>query len=439
MIDAGTVAELPDAAALESAASSMTAFGAAAVSRVEAVVAEWQRLSATDVYEAPEQGLVLDAMHTPATIAAMVQQNADWAAKALQTYATTVSGLVGTRAALLSDIADANQAERDARDAAAAQPSGEPTPTPSPGADPSTSTTHVASRVHDFNARVEQADQDCADALGKLAKYSKSQVQAILDEVGGDGAVGLGVAGATSATQEALDRWRQIKLVPESSVDVQLTIPEPDEYIKGVPHWKRPGNGLMVPIPPEPPEFSLSGPTSNHNTWVVDPEASPGAVPHWARIGGKALGVFGAGITLYAAGSDQWTKDLRQHPEWDTSQRIESAAENAFFEGGTSILFGAVGGYLGAFAGATVGAAAGGTVGSVAPVVGTLSVGAVGGVVGGVLGGVVGGYFAGEIGGDLGSTIKEDWYDGSDVQKGVRSAWSDASDWVEDTWTKVFG
>lgn len=438
MIDAGTVLELPDAAALEGAADSMTAFGKSVSERVEAVSTAWQRLSAPEVYEAPEQQLVLDAMKSPVTIAAMVTQNADWAAKALQTYASTVSGLEAKRTALLSDIADANTAERTAKQAAESAPSGEPTPTPTPGSDPSTSTTHVRSLVDDFNALVEQADQDCADALGKLAKYSGSQVKAVLDAVSGDGAAGIGVGAGMSTTEEALARWRRLILVPESSVDVRLTIPEPDEFIGGVAHWERP-SGFMAPTPPPAPEFRMSGPTSSHNLLTSDPKASPGAIPEWAKAGGKALGIAGAGITLYAAGNEQWTKDQKAHPEWDTSQRIESAAENMVFEGGSSILFGTLGAYVGGTVGAALGTAGGAAVGSVVPVAGTVSVGAVGGVVGAIAGGAFMGYAMGDFGADFGSSIKEDYYDGSDAQKAVRGAWSDASDWVEGTWNKVFG
>ena len=427
MISSGEVHELPDPTALESAATALGTFGSHVVTRVDAVSTEWKGLGAADVYQTPERDIVLAAMNNPTLIAEMIKQNADFAATALRTYASTVSGLQTRRTALLSDIAAANEAERQA----AQQPSpdtGEPTPSPTPGPDPSMSTSHVRELITTFNANAQQADQDCADALGRLEKYSKTAVQAFVDVVGGSGVVGTGVGVGSSVAEGALERWRRIHIVPESSISVQLTIPMWDEMRNGVKYWKTP-SGILSPHPPTPPELQLTGPTSSHSTFVRDPEVSRGALPTWAKHLGKALGFAGAGLTLYSAGQDQWVEDEQEHPEWSTSQRIESSLENVVIVGGSSVILGTIGASVGASVGASAGAAVGAGGGTlVLPVIGTIGVGALGGAVGGIIGGAAGGWAGGEAGEAVGTWGKENFYDGSEAQR-----------WVRDTWKKVFG
>jgi hypothetical protein len=438
VISTSELKELPDAGALESAAGSFETFGANVVARIDAVSTEWQKLAAADVYQTPEREIVLGAMTNPATIAEMVKQNATFAAQALRTYATAVADLATKRAALITDIGASNDA---AAAEAAAGRHDEPnaTPTPTPGADPATSPTHVRDEIRAFNASAEQADQDCADALGRLTKYEQSEVQAFLDVVGGSGAVGTGVGVGSSLAEGALERWRRIDIVPESSVNVRLTIPEPDEIVNGVRYWKTPG-GILSPEPPMAPDLKVTGPTSGHSTFVTDPEASPGALPKWAKGLGKALGLAGTGLTLYSAGAEQWAEDAKAHPEWDTSQRVESTLENVVIVGGTTVLLGTIGAAVGTEVGAAAGAAVGAGGGTIVlPVIGTIGVGAVGGAVGAVAGGAAGGYYGGKYGEKLGTWIKDDLYDGSDAQRAVRDGWDSSVDWVEDKWNKVFG
>lgn len=427
MISTGDVQELPDPAALESAATALKTFGSHVVSRVESVANEWNGLAAADVYQTPERDIVLGAMNNPALIAEMIKQNAEFAATALETYASTVSGLQTQRTALIADIGTANEADRQATQ----QPDTDdpsPVPSPTPGPDPSTSSEHVRDLIATFNANATQADQDCADTLGKLEKYSKTAVQAFVDVVGGSGVVGTGVGLSSSAAEGALERWRRIHVVPASSINVELTIPMWDDVQNGVKYWKTPG-GLLSPHPPTPPELQVTGPTSSHSTFVRDPEVSPGALPTWAKHLGKALGIAGAALTLYSAGQDQWVEDEQEHPEWSTSQRIESTLENVVIVGGSSVVLGAIGASAGASLGAMAGAAIGAGGGTVVlPVIGTIGVGALGGAVGGVVGGAVVGWAGGVAGERAGTWAKDNLYDGSDAQR-----------WVRDTWQKVFG
>ncbi|MBT1679783.1 hypothetical protein [Curtobacterium aurantiacum] len=441
MISTSSLQELPDPALIESAASELKAFGTSVVDRMALVSTAWARLSTADVYETPEREVVLSAMQAPSTIAAMVQQNAHWAAKQLETYATAVSGLVARRASILTAIHASNEASRKAAAEPAPSSSGEPapTPSPSPGADPSTAPSLVRDEIDSFNQQAAQADQDCADALCKLEKYSENQVQVIANALGGGGAAGTAFGLGTAVSQEAMERWRRLIVVPASSVKVKLTIPEADHLVLGYPVWKG-ADGSVLADPPLPPELKLTGPTSSHGFFVPDKDASPGAVPGWAKAGGKALGWAGGIVTVYAAGNEQWTKDMKDHPEWDTSRRLESATENAVIVGGFSLVLGGFGAMVGSTVGATLGAAAGAAAGTVTlPIVGTIGLGAVGGVVGGVAGGAFVGYAMGDFGEDLGKNVKSDVYEGSAAQDTFHQAWTWSSDVVEGAWEKVFG
>ncbi|ROP65586.1 hypothetical protein [Curtobacterium sp. ZW137] len=441
MISASALASLPDPETLERAASELKTFGASVVDRMALVSTAWGRLSAADVYETPEREVVLAATQPPSAIAAMIKQNADWAAKQLETYATTVSGLITRRASIVTAVQASNEAELKAAVDPAPSSSGEPTatPSPSPGADPSTTPSLVLDQIATFNLQAAQADQDCADALSKLEKYSKKQVQVVADALGGSGAAGTAFGLGTGASQEAVDRWRRLIVVPASSIDAKLTIPEADHFVLGHPVWKD-ADGALLLDPPLPPELKVTGPTSSHGFFVPDKQATPGAVPGWAKAGGKALGYVGGLVTVYAAGNEQWTKDMKNHPNWDTSRRLESATENAVIVGGFSLVLGGAGAAVGSTVGTALGVAGGAAAGTVTlPVVGTIGLGAVGGVVGGIAGGAFVGYAMGDFGEDAGKQFRKDVYEGSAMQNDFHQAWTWSSDVIEGTWKKVFG
>jgi hypothetical protein len=396
--------ELPDAGTLDAAAGSMRTFGSSTTTAIDGVSTAWKGLAGADVYDTPERGTVLDAMHTPALIAAMIEQNAQSAASALATYASTLTALATRRTNLVADLAAFAAAPAPAPDPAS--PTGEPS-----AADTAAATAKqqdLSSRVDHFNADADQADQDCADALGKLHKYDADTVSQFLEYVGGDTRSGLVIGLGSGVVEGTLERWRRILTVPASAVPVQLTVPPAADWVNGRPAWNGP-NGLLLTEPPAPKPFELGPGVKGHSTFVGDPDVSLGALPKVAKVGGKVLGVAGVALTLGVAYDEQWTADAQSHPEWSTSRRVESATENTVIVGGTTALSGAAGAAVGAGVGAAIGTA-------IFPGVGT--------VIGGIIGGVGVGFAMSDFGQDLGNDIKG-WYDGSAAQKTVHHVWKD--------------
>ncbi|MCC3302026.1 hypothetical protein [Arthrobacter sp. zg-Y895] len=114
-------------------------------------------------------------------------------------------------------------------------------------------------------------------------------------------------------------------------------------------------------------------------------------MPPWAKRAGNALGALDIGLSIYDNVTEEWNQDLIDHPEYDTGERVASAAKNAAFETTGSVLGGA--------GGAWAGAAAGAAIGSVFPGPGTL--------IGGIVGGFVGGFFGGAAGEAAGSYAQD--------------------------------
>lgn len=108
--------------------------------------------------------------------------------------------------------------------------------------------------------------------------------------------------------------------------------------------------------------------------------------PAWAKGASKGLVAVGIALTVWDTGTAQWNEDQKEHPEWDTSQRIGSAAENVALEGGLGLGLGT----LGAVGGAALGQA-------LIPIPG----------VGAFIGGAVGGWLGTAVGTGLGAGIKD--------------------------------
>lgn len=395
--------ELPDPGTLQAAATSLTNFGSDVVSAVDAASRSWAGLGGGDVYETPERETVLQAMQEPATIAAMIEQNAGTAAAALDAYAGDLQRLATRRAALVEDVA-----------AHAATPAPVEDPDDPAGHDADVraaeaATDDLAERVRRFNVDADAADQDCADALNVLDKYSDTVVARFLELTAGNGPSGTAFGVATNLSEEALARWRRIYVVPAEAVPVQLTVPLPDGFENGRPFWRVPGSSLLSTVPPAPAPFEVGPGVRPHNLGVLDPSVSRGALPEVARIGGKALGALGIVLTLGSTWHEEWTADQRDHPEWTTSERVESAVTSTVIEGGTTVAASAGGAWAGAAVGATIGT-------FFFPGVGTL----IGGVAGGILGGIGGG-----LAGDSIGDVLSGWYEGSAAEEAVHGVWKD--------------
>lgn len=119
-------------------------------------------------------------------------------------------------------------------------------------------------------------------------------------------------------------------------------------------------------------------------------------MPTWADGASKALGVVGAGLSIYGAGQTQWDQDAREFPHMSTGEHIFRAAATGVVVGGSS----AAGGWAGAEVGAEIGATVCAETGP-----GALICGGAGALIGGF------------VGSKLGQAA------GSEIEKGAKDAW----------------
>jgi hypothetical protein len=169
------------------------------------------------------------------------------------------------------------------------------------------------------------------------------------------GAFVLGVSGALLA------RYRRWQLyVPRPGAPIppgSLMLGPPDDVVLGRPLVRR-ASGILVRrgSGADPYIGRLgSGPAwyqPDQRGLVTDP--SFGRPPTWARLGGRALGAAGAGLSAYDSFMSQWEQDAQYHPERSTGQRVASAGYNAATEGGGAIYGGLMGAKFGAAAGSFI-------------------------------------------------------------------------------------
>lgn len=206
-----------------------------------------------------------------------------------------------------------------------------------------------------------------------------------------------------------MERYRRFSLtVPRPGVPLpSLDLPAPDDVWRNTPYVKTP-SGLLVP------QVSSASPTVRNLAGAADDWYQPGRPtlvqdpglgrpPTWARVGGKALGVAGAGLTLYDSYMNQWEQDAKYHPEWSTGERVASATYNAATEGGGAVAAGIVGAQIGAWAGSFV----------PIPVVGTVG--------GAIIGGAIGAFVGSKAGKAVGTGLKEG---GEFVADKAKDAWN---------------
>ncbi len=364
---------LPDGAALEQSGNELVRVAdtlAAAMSRAEA---EWGGLAAA--YVAPESGVVLGAMATPRSLVDLLAQSTKLARTALDTYSAAISALQNRRSALLARISAFDKVD----------PLTEP--------DYWVLESALAADVARFNTDADAADEECAASLKALKQYQ-----------GLWGTTGLGVANSIpglvvqGTAAQILARYRSF-VVPTPGAPLPY-IPRidaivPDEIIKGVGYTRLP-SGFLVPTGSTlaPPPTTMAVPDGWKAKPFLTPTPNVVTPPSWVRTGGKALGVAGAGLTIWGEYGNQYNADLQAHPEWAQEQRVASATTNAVIVGGS----GAAGGAGGAAAGAWAGAA-----------IGTLIFPGPGTLIGGIVGGVVVGVGGGLVGIELGKGFKNIW------------------------------
>jgi hypothetical protein len=152
-----------------------------------------------------------------------------------------------------------------------------------------------------------------------------------------------------------------------------------------------PGVDPGIPLtPPMPPPGELETVRLGRGL-----SAQPVNPPAWARNTGRALGVAGAGLTIFGAGYSQWQADEKYHPGMSAGDHVQRAVTTAAVEGVPS----AAGGWAGAVYGGELGA----TLGTmICPGVGTL--------IGGVAGGVVGSFVGSKAGAAIGKGARKAWH-----------------------------
>lgn len=122
----------------------------------------------------------------------------------------------------------------------------------------------------------------------------------------------------------------------------------------------------------------------------------PVNVPTWAGGASRALGLAGAGLSIYGSAQSQWDQDAREFPHMSTGEHILRAAATGAVVGGS----GAAGGWAGAEVGAEIGATVCAETGP-----GALICGGAGALIGGFVGSKVG------------------QAAGAEIEKGATDAW----------------
>lgn len=372
MIDPSSVATIPDAGALEGNADALTSRAGDVKLTADSCVSDWAGMAGA--YSAPEQGIVHGAMDSVVTIADRVFAGAATTAGALRIYAAELAMLATRRNALIDDILRHNSSPQ----VCLADPIDEAERSAAVSAERAS----LLARVTSFAVAAQQADADCASALGRLSTQAANPYPTTASGIVGGGMLGLGA--------EVLERYRKI-LVPGPNFQVpnDLRIDSNVLQFRGG-SWSTSPSGLLVPagsLPLLDPKgaqftgFSAKGSLTATPDSVFAPTA-PGQAS-WMKWGGRSLGIGGAGLTVWSEYSAQYNSDQAAHPEWTEGHLQANAVTNAAVVGGTSAALA----WGGAVGGAKVGAVIGTFFG---PGPGTLIGGIVGGVVGGVVGGIVG-------------------------------------------------
>lgn len=250
--------------------------------------------------------------------------------------------------------------------------------------------------------------------FANLGYDPKQTVSENLERIARSDEFGAGVLGTA---QGLLERYRNYKVfVPRTDVPVgrapaalarfEELATHADDTVGGTALVRR-ASGLLVPQggsgDPRIAKLSALAEEGFH-------KPGPGLVtdtkylrpPGWAKVGGKALGVAGAGLTLYDSYMSQWDEDSEYHPDWSTGHKVADASYNMATEGG------------GAVAGGIVGAELGATVGSFVPIP---VVGTVGGA---LIGGAIGAFAGSKLGKATGDLVKEG---ASKVADGAKHVW----------------
>ena len=312
--------EIPRSAAISDAAATL----GAGLDRLDDLLLDvhstWRGLSA--VYSAPEAHIAYGALNPLVGAGDDLVTALDRAEAALATYAQTLSGLETRRAAIMTDIALIKS-----------------------GADIADRVTfiyEVRAARNRFNSDAHEADEDCAAALRRLREYSWATQGALEPITGAAGGTAQGVGA------ELLRRYRGFLHVPGpvATFDERLlfnaSVMEPTlprVMVDGVVHVRYASGFLapentLLPRASSSPKISLQG-WETRLQFTTTPEI--GAPPKWAGYGGKALGLAGAGLTLWSVHVESYNDTITRHPDWTQEQRQQEAIVDTAVVGGAAV------------------------------------------------------------------------------------------------------
>ncbi|MEZ3159925.1 hypothetical protein AB1K54_05175 [Microbacterium sp. BWT-B31] len=317
---------IPSSAAVSAAADTLASTIDALDDTVLEVTGTWSGLGS--VYSAPEAEIAYQAMAPLSPAQTDLTTDLSTAVAALRTFAEALTALEVRRAELVSDIALAT----------AAWPPSPTTPTVS----------EVTAQLARFAADAATVDADCARALRALRDSASWLLTGAVAPFTGN--VGSGVQGLAA---ELLQRYRGTLLVPGPGAVLpdSISLPAsainptwPRNVVNGQTWVQRP-SGIWVLesnlLPDgQPPAGTLPG-------WQARPQFTPapeiGTPPAWARFGGRALTVAGAGLTYWSVYGESYNDTLTRHPDWTDEQRQQEALVDSAVVGTSSVAAGAGG------------------------------------------------------------------------------------------------
>jgi hypothetical protein len=335
------------AADVENAAAAFDKIGAAMDEAMQTIARSWSGLSATDVFDTPDSPRLFDALSAAQALARTLGEDAAGAKAALLAYSTSLADLASKRKNVANSLAE-------------------------DVAPQSITATPLAPGVADFNDEVDQADEECAEALLKLVRYP------------GDAFVG-----AVEGVGDTLE-FPAVKLTIDAAKDILKKGPELRDKLRAITD----GAGLTQTRGEHAAE-SVSG--------ASEPAAeAPVAAEGGDRIGGahvaedgalgktlgRGLGVAGVAATVGVTAAEQYDHDKAEHPDWDEGKTVVHAATSGVVAGAAT----GVASGVGAVAGEVVGAAVG-------EMIFPFGGGIAGAMIGEFAGGLAGGYLGDMAGG----------------------------------------
>lgn len=343
------------------------------VETMTTVTGRWDELPA--VYQTPESQSVYDAMFVPENLVADLALVLDTAHTALTTFADVLTDLNHRRPGLVADVDRWHEM--------------------SPS-DPGFADFEydLDQRLWTFDLDLDIADEDCERVLDGLRLFVHLP---LTDVVTGLSSSAQGVSRDALAEYLGVVQQRAATTMSTTTVTtvIDITVVRiqdivPDVIRDGVAYSETP-NGFYVPtarltgLQLSPPRMVVVGSVTITSTNLHG--ALP-VVPRWARVGGRALPVLGAGVSFTGHLYEHYNELLVTEPYMSDADRWNEAINYALFVTGAETAGGLVGPVV-------VGALF--AVGGLPTGPGAALTGALGALAGGYLGGTGAGWLAEQI------------------------------------------